>query len=89
MDKLIKAIQVLDESAVKIDLDGYFDATHPLVKDVALLADQLLITSTGKLDIDNMEVLDSKGYQTFPIEKDRFGWLIGGIQTSFGIVTYG
>jgi hypothetical protein len=89
MAKLIKALKLLEESHVKVDADGYLDLTHPLVKEISYLADELLITRTGKLNIENMEILDNMGYQTFPVERDRFGWLIGGIQTSIGIVTYG
>ena len=89
MAKLIKALKLLEESVAKADEDGYLDSTHPLVENVEYLAVEMLITSTGKLNIENMEILDNMGYRTFPVERDRFGWLIGGIQTSIGIVTYG
>jgi len=89
MASLIKLIKELEESHVKVNVDGYLDSTHPLVKKISYLAEELLITPNGKLDIDNMEILDIAGYRTFPVERDRFGWLIGGIQTSIGVVTYG
>jgi hypothetical protein len=33
--------------------------------------------------------MKNSNYDVFPIERDRFGWLIGGIQTSKGIIAYG
>lgn len=89
MATLIKLIKELEESCVKVDADGYLDSNNQLVKDVSYLANDLLITSNGKLNIDNMEILDIAGYRTFPVERDSFGWLIGGIQTSIGVITYG
>jgi hypothetical protein len=89
MASLIKLIKELEESHVNVNADGYLDSNHQLVKKISYLADELLITSNGKLHIDNMEILDTAGYRTFPVEGDSFGWLIGGVQTSIGIITYG
>jgi len=49
----------------------------------------LLIDSDGKCDWSNISILKSAGFDVIPIERDSFGWLIGGIVTNKGIITYG
>jgi hypothetical protein len=53
------------------------------------LACAVLIESDGHPAWDNMEILRSNGYPVVPVEQDRFGWLLGGIETSNGLIIYG
>lgn len=41
---------------------------------------EVLITSNGQCDWDNIAILRGNGYHVFAGEKDSFGWLIGCIQ---------
>jgi hypothetical protein len=62
--------------------------THCLVKLVQYLADKYLIED-GNIIYGNIAILEEDDINVFPVEKDRFGWLIGGIQTNKGIITFG
>jgi len=53
------------------------------------VAHDLLIAKNGQPNWYNIEELRNSGYDVFAIERDRFGWLVGGIQTSKGIFTFG
>jgi hypothetical protein len=53
------------------------------------MAENVLITPNGHCNWDAIDVLRDAGYMVFPVERDRFGWLIGGIQTTVGILVYG
>lgn len=53
------------------------------------LACSLLIDKDGHPSWDNMEILHLNGYPVVPVEQDRFGWLLGGIETSNGLIIYG
>ena len=62
--------------------------THGLVRLVKYLADKYLIED-GNISYGNIAILEEDDINVFPVEKDRFGWLIGGIQTNKGIITFG
>jgi hypothetical protein len=62
---------------------------NEIVNRLSSLADGLLINDRGGCNWDNIAIVENMGYNVFPLEKDRFGWLIGGIQTSKGIIAYG
>lgn len=62
---------------------------HPMVADIESLADSLLITEDGDCNWENIQFLRSNGYDVFPLEQDRFGWVVGGIETIHGIIAYG
>lgn len=53
------------------------------------MADSLLINDERHCNSNNIEIISDNKYEVFPIERDRFGWLIGGIQTAKGIIAYG
>jgi hypothetical protein len=60
-----------------------------LLTDIDILADKALITKDGHPNFDNNQILKENGFDVFPVERDSFGWLIGGIRTEKGIITYG
>jgi hypothetical protein len=65
---------------------GYIEDCHELVQKAVHLADQLLITPEGVPNFDNIYKLD---YCVYPVEKDGFGWLTGGIETEKGTIAFG
>ena len=59
-----------------------------LLDKAASLANDLLITHNGQPNWNNMKAI-AKSYSCEPLENDKFGWLVAGIQTSKGIIMYG
>ena len=90
VSQLIESLRRL-EKITNIELfDGdFFPRDNPDALEVSYLADTVLVTPNGNVDWDAVDVLREAGYAVFPVEKDRFGWLIGGISTRVGILTYG
>jgi hypothetical protein len=82
---LLKEIETNNE----IQTADFLSHDIPSVKNVSRIATQLLIDTEGKCNWDNIEILKLEGYSAFPVERDRYGWLIGGISTSKGVITYG
>ena len=62
-----------------------------LINHISILADEVFITNEGHVNHENIQYLYkiNKNYNVFPIEQDRFGWLIGGIETEKGVITFG
>jgi len=99
MDILLKELKGFDAwnftSSVEM-LDSY-KSTNPFktavikrkVMKISVLAEELLIDIDGQLMWDHIEMLEDEGYNVFPYEQDRFGWLIGCIKSSKGIITFG
>ena len=56
---------------------------------IQAIACSVLIEEDGHPAWDAMNTLSSKGYYVFPVERDRFGWVLGAIETSRGIIIYG
>ena len=57
----------------------------------ANLADDAFVTYDGQVNWDNIQEFYTinNTCKIYPIEQDRFGWLIGGIKTQKGIITFG
>lgn len=63
-----------------------------LYEDIGVIADSVLITPEGQAHYTNHNVLSTLTagkYTVKCLEKDSFGWLVGGIVTPKGIVLYG
>lgn len=88
MDSLVKLIRNLEYDNTII-YSRYLSHNIPCVKNISHLACNLLITDEGDCNWKNIEYLKKKGYNVNPIESESFGWLIGGIFTSKGVITYG
>jgi len=89
MDDLIKLLKTLEDMT---ELDGtheFLSLDIPIVAELSSLAESLLITDGGHCNWENIDTLREYGYPPFPVEKDGFGWLIGGIPTEKGVITYG
>ena len=48
-----------------------------------------LITNNGYRDYNAELVLGYEGFRVVCVERDRFGWLAAGIETSKGLILYG
>jgi hypothetical protein len=88
--QLIEALQILEETPdIKPFDEEYIVRDNPAALEASNIAENVLITTTGNTDWISVNLLRKAGYQVFPVEKDGFGWLIGGIHTGVGILTYG
>jgi len=59
------------------------------VEEVSAIANEVLFGSKGECLWDQHEILEEAGYHVFAGETDRFGWLMGCIQTKKGVIVYG
>jgi hypothetical protein len=89
VEELIAALNDIEETLKDEDLDMNDIIPGDRCPGVSFLAEEVLITNTGQCSWHNIEALRNAGYEVFPIERDSFGWLIAGIQTTCGVVTYG
>jgi len=81
--QLLQEIE-LDESIEVVDTN--YVSTHPLVRAVVYLANQYL---TGDDGYGLIQQIIRKGFNIYPGEQDRFGWLIGCIQLGRGVIVFG
>jgi len=85
-DLIITLLQAIDaDETIKINGENY-DTIHPLVNAVIYLANEYLTADDRHI---HMRVLKQKGYNIFPGEQDRFGWLTGCIQLPRGVIVFG
>lgn len=89
MDTLIEALRNLEASECPQADEYLSEDDHPLIHEIGRMAEFLLVTDTGKCNWANISTLEEEGYHVFAVEQDGFGWLIGGICTKKGIITYG
>lgn len=97
MEKLLEVLEKLyaDPDAICVVEDGrlYFDTDiqGTLAYEATSLCNEELITDRGQCNINNIGILRRSGYKVFALEKDSFGWLIGGIRKdgSDRILAYG
>ena len=88
-----RLIEVLTQIETNPDIRDYEEhvipTENPGLQEANILANCVLISSHGDIEYDMVEILREHGYSVFPIERDRFGWLVGGIRTKKGIITFG
>lgn len=88
MDKLILLLTELEAADIKpkpyLTEDDYIPVKH-----IRALLEELMITENGDVDWDNREKLMDAGWCIYPFEKDRFGWLLGGLVTKKGDIVFG
>lgn len=58
-------------------------------KKISYLADSLLVDEDGKINWENVDELNNRGYSISPGEQDRFGWLSGLLHCSKGFIVFG
>jgi hypothetical protein len=89
-ERLIELLKQIEDNADIEDYKGdIIPATNIMVQEASYTADQLLISSHGDVNWDMIDVLNKDGYYVFPLERDRFGWLVGGIATKKGTIAFG
>jgi hypothetical protein len=88
MERLIDLILQV-ENDDSISESGFLLIIHPLINEIKYIANTLLITDDGKCNWQNIEILMDNSIEVFPVELDKFGWVVGGIRTTKGIITYG
>jgi hypothetical protein len=94
IQELIDCINQIDNLASKNSLDDNYifsknDQSYgmSLVKYASIIATELFITEEGKLNGENLNSFTQ--FEIYPIEHDTFGWLLGGIKTKKGVITFG
>jgi hypothetical protein len=88
MERLIDILSQIEKDD-SIPEAGFLLFDHPLICEIKSIADVLLITPEGGCNWKNIEILIDKSVEVFPVELDRYGWIVGGIRTKKGIITYG
>ena len=91
---LLGLLRIIDDSELDTQEDillnslkseEYQDIIHLIEK----YANRVLIDDEGKCDWDMHKVLRENGFDVYPGERDRFGWLTGCIQTRKGYILFG
>lgn len=90
---LVEALKAVEESnEVKEQTyltNGVLEELPEVIAKAVLTAEDVLISSGGRVNYKNKKELENNGYKVFPGEKDSFGWLTGCIATKKGIVVFG
>lgn len=90
LERLLQLLEQIDENA---DIKDYGDSIIPSdqqdVQEATDIANDILITPSGGVNWEYVEILRDHGYPVFPLERDRFGWLVGGIATKKGTIAFG
>lgn len=88
MEKFLTLLKNLEDDDF-LEEDEFLSQDIPIVHEISLMADDILITPSGFCNWANIHLMEDYGYRVFPLERDSFGWLVGGIQTEKGIIAYG
>lgn len=88
MERLVQLIHSI-ENDPQIVYSEYISPLLPDVMKIECLAEDVLITKNGRCNWENIKILQNINIRVFPVEWDSFGWIVGGISTSKGIITYG
>lgn len=89
MESFLSLLKTLEEDECIEESDFCLSQEIPIVSEISHLADDFLIDGGGRCNWENIHLLEDYGYQVFPLERDNFGWLVGGIQTQKGVIAYG
>ena len=88
MERFLELVDLIEKDDT-IKHSKYLSHQIEVVNEISCLADAVLITRDGHCNWDAIHQLEDKKIYIFPVEQDRFGWVIGGIQTSKGTIIYG
>jgi hypothetical protein len=87
--KAIEACEDIEDRGEGCLNHGYLDERHPLIQQVVPALDAFLVKDDGDRNVTGEIDLEDAGYRVFCLEKDGFSWLVGGVQTSKGVIAYG
>ena len=88
METLLQLIQQI-ENDPNIQHSEYVPILLPIVMEIQSIAEDVLITEKGQCNWKNIKILEENNIHVFPVEWDVGGWIVGGISTTKGIITYG
>lgn len=89
MEALVALIKELESSDLE-ERPYLANTDHPNVAKIALLLEDIFITTGGHMNYDLKDkFMSAYGYELYPVEHDRWGWILGGLQTSKGTITFG
>ena len=89
MELLVAFIRQL-ESADIPEQQFITESDHAVVPIIARILEEIFITAGGNLDYDRKDTFFIEyGYELYPVEHDRFGWVLGGLRTSKGTIVFG
>lgn len=83
IDNLLTVINNNDTILIEA---GVYSPNHPLVNALLYLAEDEL---TGPDGPKNIHELKKAGWNIFPGDNDRFGWLTGCIELRRGLIVFG
>jgi len=85
-DLLVQLLTKIDNEESITVVNEQYDRTHPLIAAVIYIADDYLTTESGYYNIHELKKV---GFDIYPVEQDRFGWLMGGIRLRRGVIVFG
>ena len=68
---------------------GYIEDRHQLIQEAVDMASEVLVEESGERNYSAEVALEMAGFPVRCLEKDRCGWLTGGIETEKGVIAYG
>lgn len=89
MEQLVELVQELEAS--DLEPRPYLrHEDHPNVEIIGILLETVFITPGGNINLDARDTLrDTYGYELYPVEQDTWGWIVGGLRTKKGTITFG
>jgi len=85
MDEFVNLVMELENS--DIEESDFLSRDYILVNRISDVATRLFIVE-GRCNWDTIQEARDLNINIFPIEQDRFGWLIGGIHTKKGVISF-
>lgn len=88
MERVVQLLKEVEASAIT-PRDYLEESHHSAIPLLKVLLAELLITPGGHLNWDAKDELAKYGFVCFPVEQDRFGWVLGAVDTEKGAITFG
>ena len=88
MDQLLSLLHEINTSDILYH-DFLNESHHPAVSLIRELLYDLLISADGSVNWDIKRELEQQNVYVYPVERDRFGWLLGAVETEKGDITFG
>lgn len=89
VQQLVDLLKGINDGSIPFTVEIEDDRSYVVCDAVNVIACELLITDGGSVNYENTRVLEENGFHVFPVERDSFGWLVGGIRTTKGVTTFG
>ena len=89
IEELISTLRAIENDPSIEVYDDCLPEYLDIVQRASELATMCLITNNGHRDYNAELVLGYEGFRVVCVERDRFGWLAAGIETSKGLILYG